>query len=105
MLELLAGDLHLAVRLAVEYNQNCLSELVELVKSQHDLVSNWNADVEQLMELGESRWGWVRLAVAQNPYTPVQTLKLLSEQIKIINILQPTKVGFPCVAAISIARF
>ncbi len=79
LLELLAGDLNLAVRLAVEFNDNCPSELVELVKIQHDLASDWDADVERLMELGESRWGWVRLAVAQNPYTPVQTLKLLSE--------------------------
>ncbi|MGB3761498.1 MAG: hypothetical protein WBA07_34820, partial [Rivularia sp. (in: cyanobacteria)] len=79
LLELLAGDLNLAVRLAVEYNDNSPLEVVELVKIQHDLASDWDADVKQLMELGESHWGWVRLAVAQNPYTPVQTLKLLSE--------------------------
>ena len=79
ILELLAGDLDLAVRLATEYNDNCPSEVIELVKTQHDLASNWDADLEQLEELGQSNWGWVRLAVAQNPFTPVQTLKLLSE--------------------------
>ena len=70
LLELLAGDLNLAVRLAVEFNDNCPSEAVELVKSQHDLAGDWDADVERLVELGESRWGWVRLAVAQNPFAP-----------------------------------
>jgi hypothetical protein len=39
LLELLAGDLNLAVRLAVEFNDNCPSEVVELVKIQHDLAS------------------------------------------------------------------
>ncbi|MEO1431567.1 MAG: hypothetical protein AAFV71_21415 [Cyanobacteria bacterium J06633_8] len=79
LLELLAGDLDLAVRLAVEYNDNCPSDVVELVKNQHDLAGDWDADIRDLEELGESRWSWVRLAVAQNPFAPVQILKRLSE--------------------------
>ncbi len=78
LLELLAGDLHLAVRLAVEYNDNCPSEVVELVKIQHDLAENWDADIRDLEDLGESRWGWVRLTVAENPFAPEDTLMKLA---------------------------
>ncbi len=52
LLELLAGDLDLAVRLAVEYNDNCSLNVVELVKSQHDLASDWDTDIRDLEELG-----------------------------------------------------
>ncbi|MEM9928062.1 MAG: hypothetical protein AAF915_30800 [Cyanobacteria bacterium P01_D01_bin.50] len=78
ILELLVGDLDLAVRLATEYNDNCPSEVIELVKTQHDLASNWDGDLEQLEELGESDWGWVRLAVAQNPYASEDVLMKLA---------------------------
>ncbi len=78
LLELLAGDLELAVRLTVESNDNCPSEVVELVKSQHDLAGNWDAEVEQLRELGESHWSWIRLAVAQNPFAPEDVLMKLA---------------------------
>ncbi len=78
LLELLAGDLELAVRLTVESNDNCPSEVVELVKSQHDLAGNWDAEVEQLRELGNSRWSWIRLTVAQNPFAPEDVLMKLA---------------------------
>ncbi len=78
LLELLAGDLELAVRLTVEFNDNCALEVVELVKSQHDVVSDWDAEVEQLRELGNSRWSWIRLTVAQNPFAPEDVLMKLA---------------------------
>ncbi|MEM1394740.1 MAG: hypothetical protein AAGG00_15905 [Cyanobacteria bacterium P01_H01_bin.150] len=78
LLELLAGDLELAVRLTVECNENCPSEVIELVKSQHDLANDWDADVERLRELGESRWSWIRLTVAQNPFAPEDVLMKLA---------------------------
>jgi len=78
LLEFLAGDLELAVRLTVESNSNCPSEVIELVKSQHDLASDWDADVEWLRELGESRWSWIRLTVAQNPFAPEDVLMKLA---------------------------
>ena len=78
LLELLAGDLELAVRLTVESNPNCPSEVVELVKSQHDLGDDWDADFERLRELGESRWSWIRLTVAQNPFAPEDVLMKLA---------------------------
>ena len=79
LLELLAGDLELAVRLTVEANDNCPSEVVELVKSQRDVANDWDADGERLRELGESRWSWIRLAVAQNPFAPEDVLMKLAE--------------------------
>ncbi|BAY81083.1 leucine rich repeat variant [Calothrix parasitica NIES-267] len=78
LLELLAGDLELAVRLTVEANDNCPSEVVELVKSQHDLANDWDGDVERLRELGGSRWSWIRLTVAQNPFAPEDVLMNLA---------------------------
>ena len=78
ILELLAGDIDLAVRLAVEYNDNCPLNVVELVKSQHDLASDWDTDVRYLEELGKSRWGWVRFAVAQYPYASEDVLRRLA---------------------------
>ncbi|MCJ8279513.1 MAG: hypothetical protein MJK14_06170, partial [Rivularia sp. ALOHA_DT_140] len=61
ILEYLAGDLELAIRLTVELNSNCPSEVLELVKSQYDLARDWDTDVERLRELGGSRWSWIRL--------------------------------------------
>ncbi len=81
LLELLAGDLELAVRLTVEFNDNCPSEVIELVKSEHDIACDWDADVERLRELGESRWSWIRLTVAQNPFTPEDVLLKLSKSV------------------------
>ena len=78
LLELLAGDLELAVRLTVESNDNCPLEVVELLKSQHDVANDWDADVERLRELGESRWSWIRLTVAQNPFAPEDVLMKLA---------------------------
>ncbi|BAY81094.1 leucine rich repeat variant [Calothrix parasitica NIES-267] len=78
LLELLAGDLDLAVRLAVEYNDNCPLNVVELVKSQHDLASDWDTDIRELEDLGESNWGWVRLAVARNPFAGEDVLMKLA---------------------------
>ncbi|MDY6902918.1 MAG: hypothetical protein SWZ49_33325 [Cyanobacteriota bacterium] len=78
LLELLAGDLDLAVRLAVEYNDNCPSEVVEFVKSQHDLAGDWDTDIRYLETLGKSRWSWVRLAVAQNPFASEDVLMKLA---------------------------
>ena len=82
LLELLAGDLELAVRLTVEANDNCPSEVVELVKSQRDVANDWDADGERLRELGESRWSWIRLTVAQNPFAPEDVLmKLAADEL------------------------
>ncbi|MEM7712968.1 MAG: hypothetical protein AAF349_05230 [Cyanobacteria bacterium P01_A01_bin.68] len=79
LLELLAGDLELAVRLTVEANDNCPSGVVELVKSQHDVANDWDADGERLRELGGSGWSWVRLTVAQNPFAPEDVLMRLAK--------------------------
>lgn len=79
VLEHLAGDLELPVRLAVKFNPSCPPPLIELVEGQHAVATDWNTDAEQLAILGQSRWVWVRLAVAQNPKAPAQTLMQLGE--------------------------
>ncbi|MEH2036327.1 hypothetical protein [Nostoc sp.] len=78
MLEQLAGDLELPVRLAVKFNPSCPPPLIELVEGQYAVASDWNTDSEQLAILGQSRWAWVRLAVAQNPSAPAETLMQLA---------------------------
>ncbi|MDZ7993218.1 MAG: hypothetical protein RM022_030595 [Nostoc sp. EfeVER01] len=74
----LAGDLELPVRLAVKFNPSCPPPLIELVEGQYAVASDWNTDSEQLAMLGQSRWAWVRLAVAQNPSAPAETLMQLA---------------------------
>lgn len=78
VLEQLAGDLELPVRLAVKFNSSCPPQLIELVEGQYAAANDWNTDAEQLAMLGQSRWAWVRLAVAQNPSTPATTLMQLA---------------------------
>ena len=77
VLEQLAGDLELPVRLAVKFNPSCPPALIELVEGQHALASDWNGNGELAM-LGQSRWAWIRLAVAQNPNTPQAMLMELA---------------------------
>jgi hypothetical protein len=78
VLEQLAGDLELPVRLAVKFNPSCPPPLIELVEGQHAAATDWNTDAEQLAMLGQSRSRWVRLAVAQNPSATAQTLMQLA---------------------------
>lgn len=78
VLEQLAGDLELPVRLAVKFNPSCPPPLIELVEGQYAVASDWNTDSEQLAILGLSRWAWIRLAVAQNPSAPAETLMQLA---------------------------
>lgn len=78
VLEQLAGDLELPVRLAVKSNPNCPPALMELVEGQHAVAAVGDAGAEQLTMLGQSRWVWVRLAVAQNPATPADMLLQLA---------------------------
>ncbi|MEM8831085.1 MAG: hypothetical protein AAGE96_17265, partial [Cyanobacteria bacterium P01_G01_bin.19] len=82
LLEQLIGDLELSIRIAVEYNPNCSSGLVELVKGQHRVASNWDTDSQQLDNLSDSNWDWIRLAVAQNPSSAEETLlKLAGDKV------------------------
>ncbi|BAZ01968.1 leucine rich repeat variant [Tolypothrix tenuis PCC 7101] len=78
VLEQLAGDLELPIRLAVKFNPSCPPSLIELVEGQHTVASDWNTDAEQLTMLGQSRWPWIRLAVAQNPSATAETLMQLA---------------------------
>ncbi len=79
ILEELAGDLELPLRVAVRYNHNCPTETIAEVESQQAFASNWETDPQQLAQLADSRWSWVRLAVAQNPSAPPEVLEKLAE--------------------------
>ena len=82
VLEQLIGGLELPIRIAVQYNPNCPSALVELVTGQHNVASNWDTDSEQLDNLSNSNWDWIRLAVAQNPSAAEETLlKLAADKV------------------------
>ncbi|MEG3895025.1 MULTISPECIES: hypothetical protein [unclassified Microcoleus] len=78
LLEQLAGDLELPVRLAVQSNPNTPPQLIEFAQAQYTAASDWNADVRQLAQLGQSPWARVRLAVAQNPSASAETLMQLA---------------------------
>ncbi|MGB3514673.1 MAG: hypothetical protein WBA93_36775, partial [Microcoleaceae cyanobacterium] len=78
VLEILAGDVELPIRMAAQSNPSCPQELIELVEEQLAVAQDWNTDSEQLATLGESRWELIRLAVAQNPATSVETLMQLA---------------------------
>ena len=70
------------IRIAVQYNPNCPSALVELVTGQHNVASNWDTDSKQLDNLSNSNWDWIRLAVAQNPSAAEETLlKLAGDKV------------------------
>jgi hypothetical protein len=78
VLEQLAGDLELPVRLATKYNPACPPALVQLVEGHQAIACDWGTDTEQLTNLGQSRWDWIRLAVAQNPSASAQILMQLA---------------------------
>jgi hypothetical protein len=85
ILEILVGDLELPVRWAAKSNPACPSALIELVEGQQTVASDWNTDAEQLEMLSQSRWGWIRLAVAKNPSASVETLMHLASDA-VVNI-------------------
>ncbi|MEG3895206.1 MULTISPECIES: hypothetical protein [unclassified Microcoleus] len=93
ILEQLAGDLELPIRLAVQYNPNCPTELILRVESQHNAAQDWNTEPQQLATLAESSWSWVRLAVAQNPHASPEVLVKLAgdayEKIQLAVAINP----------------
>ena len=78
-LEQLAGDLELPIRIAVKYHANSPTQLIEQIEAQHEIAQNWETSPKELAVLGNSRWSWIRLAVARNPYTPHKTLAKLAQ--------------------------
>ncbi|NES64809.1 MAG: hypothetical protein F6K24_05890, partial [Okeania sp. SIO2D1] len=78
VLEILAGDVELLIRMVAQSNPSCPQELIKLMEGQLVVAQDWNTDAEQLATLGESRWDLIRLAVAQNPATSGETLMQLA---------------------------
>lgn len=77
ILEILAGDLELPIRIAVKYRDDSLEDVIEVIENQHEIAANWETLPQQLVELAGSRWSWIRQAVARNFYTPVEVLREL----------------------------
>lgn len=78
-LEQLAGDLELPIRIAVKFHPHSPSDLIELVENQHEIAQNWDTEPEELANLANSPWSWIRLAVARNPCTPPEILAKLTQ--------------------------
>lgn len=105
VLEQLAGDLELPVRLAVKFNPSCPPALIELVEGQHALASDWNGDGELAM-LGQSRWAWIRLAVAQNPNTPqAMLMELAGDEVYEIQLAVAKNPGTSAEVLAFLARY
>lgn len=79
ILELLAGDMELSVRVAVRNHDNSPDEVIETIRKQYQIASDWHTKPEKLAQLGKSKWTWIRQAVARNPYTPQKTLAELAK--------------------------
>lgn len=103
ILEILAGDLELPVRLATQFNRNCTPELITWVEEQHAIAANWQSAPEQLERLGQSRWPWIRWAVARNPSASVETLARLAGD-RLFEI-QLAAIENPATPAAILARF
>ncbi len=78
ILEILAGDLELPIRIAVKYRDDDFDDAIAIIKSQHEIASNWDTNPQQLVELAGSKWSWIRQAVARNFYTPAEVLGKLA---------------------------
>ncbi len=77
-LEILAGDLELPIRIAVKYRDDGFDDVIEIVENQHEIASNWDTNPQQLVELAQSKWSWIRQAVARNFNAPVEVLGKLA---------------------------
>ncbi|MEM6402585.1 MAG: hypothetical protein AAF757_20530 [Cyanobacteria bacterium P01_D01_bin.116] len=60
ILEILAGDLELPIRIAVKYREDSLEDVIEVIENQHEIAANWETLPQQLVELAESKWSWIR---------------------------------------------
>ena len=78
-LEILAGDLELPIRIAVEVSRKMVQhDVIEIIENQHEIASNWETLPQQLGELAGSKWSWIRQAVARNFNAPVEVLRELA---------------------------
>lgn len=86
-LELLAGDTELPIRIAVANHQNSPRDLIEIIESQEKIASSWDTKPEDLAELAETKWSWIRQTVARNPYTPQDVLaKLAIDEVEKVQL-------------------
>jgi hypothetical protein len=95
-LEILAGDTDGKIRTLVSFHPNSNQTWFESIQQQRDLATNWHTPPQQLASLASSKWGWIRLAVAENPYTPGNVLLKFARESSFLlaiakNPLAPTE--------------
>jgi Leucine rich repeat variant len=79
LLARLIGSVHLAIRDTARNNPSCPPEAIELIDREYEIVANWDTLPAQLAISATSRWEWIRLTVAQNPFTSAETLLVLAQ--------------------------
>jgi hypothetical protein len=79
ILQRFIGTLEPELRQVTQQNPNCPPDLVNLIESQWAIATDWNTDRQQLIQLSQSPWPRIRLAVAQNPETPEPVLSRLAQ--------------------------
>lgn len=95
-LEILAGDISVEIRTLVSFHPNSLETWFETIQQQRDLATSWHTPPQQLASLAASKWVWIRLAVAENPYTPGDILLKFAKESSFLlaiakNPLAPTE--------------
>lgn len=95
-LEMLAGDISVEIRTLVSFHPNSVETWFETIQQQRDLATSWHTPPQQLASLAASKWVWIRLAVAENPYTPGDILLKFAKESSFLlaiakNPLAPTE--------------
>jgi Leucine rich repeat variant len=79
LLARLIGSVHLAIRDIARNNPSCPPEAIESIDREYEIAANWDTPPAQLAISATSRWEWIRLTVAQNPFTSAETLLVLAQ--------------------------
>jgi Leucine rich repeat variant len=79
LLARLIGSVHLAIRDTARNNPSCPPEAIESIDREYEIAANWDTPPAQLAISATSRWEWIRLTVAQNPFTSAETLLVLAQ--------------------------
>lgn len=80
ILEILAGDVELPVRIVTQVHKNSPEEIIfSIINNQYQIASNWKIKPETLAILAQSQWSWIKETIAKNPYTPQESLAQLAQ--------------------------
>jgi hypothetical protein len=80
LLARLIGSVHLAIRDTARNNPSCPPESIALIDREYEIAANWDTPPAQLAISATSRWEWIQLTVAQNPFASAETLMVLAQE-------------------------